>query len=112
MRLPMPREPEWSITQMRSFSSRQISMKWFPVPSVPRWREVLRAHAGMLGAERLVGGLEIVRPGFFDGSRDHAPGAHVAGAAVVGAAHGHRSLDGRADVFQIAERIARQIGAR
>ena len=36
MRLPMPREPECSITHTRSPSSRQTSMKWLPVPSVPR----------------------------------------------------------------------------
>ena len=36
--LPMPREPECSITQTRSASSRQTSMKWLPPPSVPSWR--------------------------------------------------------------------------
>jgi hypothetical protein len=34
--LPMPREPEWSITHTASASSRQTSTKWLPVPSVPR----------------------------------------------------------------------------
>ena len=37
MRLPMLREPECSITQRRSASSRQSSMKWLPPPSVPIW---------------------------------------------------------------------------
>ena len=36
MRLPMPREPECSIAHTRSASSRHSSMKWLPVPSVPR----------------------------------------------------------------------------
>ena len=36
IRLPTPREPLWSMTQTRSASSRQTSMKWLPVPSVPR----------------------------------------------------------------------------
>ena len=35
--LPTPREPECNITQTWSRSSRQISMKWFPPPSVPSW---------------------------------------------------------------------------
>src|SRR5215470_4709972 len=34
--LPTPREPLWSMNQTRSASSRQTSMKWLPVPSVPR----------------------------------------------------------------------------
>ena len=37
-RFPIPRLPECSITHTSSFSSKQISMKWLPVPSVPRWR--------------------------------------------------------------------------
>ena len=36
IRLPTPREPLWSMTQTWFSSSRQTSMKWFPVPSVPR----------------------------------------------------------------------------
>ena len=36
IRLPTPREPLCSITQTRSASSRQSSMKWLPEPSVPR----------------------------------------------------------------------------
>ena len=41
IRFPTPREPLCSITQTRSSSSRQSSMKWLPVPSVPRWFSVL-----------------------------------------------------------------------
>ena len=37
MRLPTPREPLCSMNHTRSDSSRQTSMKWLPVPSVPRW---------------------------------------------------------------------------
>jgi|GEM_PF-4846720 len=33
--LPTPREPLCSMIQTASFSSRQISMKWLPLPSVP-----------------------------------------------------------------------------
>src|SRR5882762_2435129 len=36
-RLPTPRDPECNRNQTFSLSSRQTSMKWFPVPSVPRW---------------------------------------------------------------------------
>ena len=36
MALPTPREPECSMTQTRPASSRQTSMKWLPLPSVPR----------------------------------------------------------------------------
>jgi hypothetical protein len=37
IRLPMQREPECSITHTVPASSRQISMKWLPPPSVPSW---------------------------------------------------------------------------
>src|SRR3954462_2686381 len=48
MRLPVPREPEWSITQTRCSSSRQISMKWLPPPIDPSWSEVLPSTLGCL----------------------------------------------------------------
>src|SRR5688572_25973615 len=41
IRLPVPREPECSITHTASASSRQISMKWLPPPSVPICRSTL-----------------------------------------------------------------------
>src|SRR5262249_46525526 len=41
MRLPTPREPLCSMNHTRSRSSRHVSMKWFLVPSVPRWTSVL-----------------------------------------------------------------------
>ena len=37
MALPIPRDPECSMIQTRCSVSRQVSMKWLPVPSVPRW---------------------------------------------------------------------------
>src|SRR5688572_28768305 len=41
MMLPVPREPECSITHTASASSRQSSMKWLPPPSVPICRSSL-----------------------------------------------------------------------
>ena len=42
---PMPRLPEWSISQTLSSVSRQTSMKWLPPPSVPSWQATLFAQA-------------------------------------------------------------------
>ncbi|OQA09385.1 MAG: 2-deoxy-scyllo-inosamine dehydrogenase [bacterium ADurb.Bin374] len=36
MKLPTPREPLCSMNHTKPVSSRQTSMKWLPVPSVPR----------------------------------------------------------------------------
>ena len=47
--LPMPRDPECSITHTWSSLSRQTSTKWLPPPSVPIWRNVLSARAFTTG---------------------------------------------------------------
>jgi hypothetical protein len=41
MKLPTPREPECSMNHTKPASSRQTSMKWLPVPSVPRCLRLL-----------------------------------------------------------------------
>ncbi|MNO87795.1 hypothetical protein D3C76_792220 [compost metagenome] len=47
MALPTPREPLCSMNQTRSASSRQTSMKWLPVPRVPRcWRLLVLSSCG------------------------------------------------------------------
>ena len=76
MRLPTPREPLCSRNQTRSASSRQTSMKWFPVPSVPscvaRWRAAV--ERGMAVDDRGVAPARA-RPGLGDGvgASPHAP---------------------------------------
>ena len=61
MRLPTPREPLCSMNQTRSASSRHTSMKWLPVPSVPRWFDVVAAAraAGACSTMRFVARLEL-----------------------------------------------------
>jgi len=43
--LPVPREPECSITHTAPASSRQTSMKWLPPPRVPIWRSSLSVRS-------------------------------------------------------------------
>ena len=115
MRLPTPREPECSITHTRSASSRHTSMKWLPVPSVPRWSALrLLATLGCLstmaarpsprGAPRwvfLAHASAICRG-------TSAPGAAVPRPAVVGAAVRHRGLDGAAQRRQVVGQLVRR----
>ena len=104
MRLPMPREPECSITHTRSSSSRQTSMKWLPPPSEPRCVTLCASRmAGCLSSSSLQAvGQAAVGEQAADGVR-HAvlPAALEADAAVR-----HGRLDAEPQLGEAVRQVA------
>ncbi len=104
----MPRDPLWSMSQTESSSSRQTSMKWFPVPSVARCaRWFALRSAGCFSTSASSRGASGAQASA-DGRGRVGPGAPVVPAAVVGPAVRHGALDRGAHGVEVVREVARR----
>ena len=88
MKLPTPREPECSMNHTKPASSRQTSMKWLPVPSVPKcWMWLVFSSFGYSRQSSVNSGSSCAQAVFTEpGAFCQAPGSREPCARPCGTA--------------------------